>query len=202
MTNSASYNPEMHHRRSLRLRDYDYSYVGAYYITICTVDRQGLFGQIILTESELFSNVDSSTMILNDFGLVTRQCWEAIPEHFTDVELDAFVIMPNHLHGIVVLSGDPDDPVGARHASPSPLSSLADPPDRISRTTIGTIVGSFKSAATKRINDLRGTPGEAVWQRNYYERIIRGEKELGSIREYIYYNPMKWASDEDNLSNW
>jgi REP element-mobilizing transposase RayT len=199
MTDNSGYNPQLHHRRSIRLRDYDYSYEGAYYITICAVGRRCLFGQVSPTESELFSDVDSSTVILNNFGLVTRQCWEAIPAHFADIELDAFVIMPNHLHGIVVLPSDPHEPVGARHASP--LSGPANPPDRISRTTIGTIVGSFKSAASKRINELRGTKAEAVWQRNYYERIIRDEKELDSIREYIYYNPMKWASDENNLAN-
>jgi len=177
------YNPDYHHRRSIRLRDYDYSEEGAYFVTICTLQRQCLLG-----------DVSGGEVHLSRFGLIVAECWEAIPTHFSNVELDSFVVMPNHVHGIVIiLDGTQGD--RARHASPLHLNARAKP------VLLGTIVGSFKSAASRHINNLRGTPGEPVWQRNYYEHIIRKERELNGIREYIACNPVRWAQDENNPSN-
>jgi len=177
------YNPDNHHRRSIRLRDYDYREEGVYFVTICTLQRQCLLGDALGGEIQL-----------NHFGLAVEECWEAIPSHFRGVELDGFVVMPNHVHGIIVLvdsmQGD-----RARHASPLHFQP------RSQSGSLGTIVGSFKSAATRRINDSQGTHGQPVWQRNYYERIIRKENELNSIREYIACNPMCWPQDKNNPAN-
>ncbi len=284
--------PERYHRRSIRLRGYDYRQRGAYFVTIVAQDRHCLFG-----------NVDGNIVRLNEAGRVARMVWEEIPAHFPHVELDAFVVMPNHIHGIIVIASNdavgttasdpphvgathvgathvgathasplrpspepsrPSDPrrspdppqIGATHASPvspspepsrpsdprrspdppqigathaSPVSPSPepsrpsdprrppDPPDMGAthmgathasplplrpsgppRRSIGAIVGSYKSVVSKRINELRGTPGAPVWQRNYYEHIIRDASSLNRIREYIANNPARWAQDADN----
>ncbi len=194
------FNPEIHHRQSIRLRDYDYSRIGAYFVTICAWQRECLFGEVM-----------AGDVRLNNLGLMALECWNGIPSHFPQVELDAFVIMPNHVHGIIILNDD-HTYVGARHASPgfdgrvgptarakgrathaSPLRGAGPKP-----RSIGAIVGSFKSAATKRINQSRDNPGVPVWQRNYYERIIREDRELDGIRRYIAENPARWEEDENH----
>jgi REP element-mobilizing transposase RayT len=219
-----TYNPEIHHRRSIRLREYDYAQAGAYFVTICTHDRLCLFGEIV-----------DGMMKLNQFGEIVSSCWEEIPRYFDNVELDAFVVMPNHVHGIVVITGGTTTHVGATHASPlrmnvpspsthasplrmnipspsthgSPLpmdvpsqsknvSPAPQPPRGPKRQSLGAIVGSFKSAVTKRINEDRRTTNRQVWQRNYYEHIIRNEKALETIRRYIINNPAMWEHDTDN----
>ena len=117
------------------------------------------------------------------------------------VDVYAFIIMPNHIHGIIVISD-----VGARHASPlqkyppPPETSKSVQPAGAQKRSVGAIVGSFKSAATKRINELRRTPGFPVWQRNYFEHVIRSEESLNKIREYIALNPIQWETDPENLS--
>ena len=131
-------------------------------------------------------------MVLSEAGEIAAACWKQIPDHFSHVALDAFVIMPNHLHGILFL-------VGARHAVP--LQAASQRTERFGKPVPGsvpTIVRSFKSAATRRINALRGAPGSPVWQRNYYEHIIRGESALQSIRRYITENPQRWHLDRYN----
>jgi putative transposase len=191
-----AFNPEIHHRRSIRLRDYDYSRDGAYFVTICTWQRESLFGEVTDGENQ-WSNM----------GQVVQECWAALPEHFPHVELDAFVIMPNHVHGILVLNDDRDI-VGARHASPD-LGEWVRGTDRATHASplrragpksrsIGAIVGSFKSAVTKRINLFRDNPGKPVWQRNYFERVIRDERELEVIRQYFVGNPSRWEEDENH----
>jgi REP element-mobilizing transposase RayT len=178
-----------HQRRSIRLNDYDYAQGGAYCVTVCTAERACLFGEVSA----------EGVMQLNGWGEVVTSCWEAIPAHFPKVELDAFVVMPNHMHGIVVINEDwkaGNVPVGARHALP-----LQRRPAQFGKPvsgSLGAIVGSFKSAATKRINEARGTPGAAVWQRNYYEQIVRDEKMLNALRMYVEANPANWANDEEN----
>ncbi len=175
-------------RRSIRLQGYDYRENGAYFVTICTHRRAPLFGEIVGDE-----------MQLNELGVLVQHSWEAIPKHFVNVELDAFVIMPNHVHAIVVLI-DPDNlhgdnAVGATHASPLPARfDKSGPPSG----SLGAVIGSFKSAAAKAINEHRATPGSTVWQRGYYDHIIRSDKSLTAIREYILYNPARWTSDENN----
>lgn len=167
-------------RRSIRLRGYDYTAAGAYFITICTQDRECLFG-----------HVKDASVHYNPFGKIAAECWQQIPDHFPNVRLDEWVVMPNHVHGIIVIvSGT--HAVGRTHASPLRVYRGPD------RGSIGAIVGSYKSAVTKRINVLRGKPGERVWQREYHDRIIRNDDEWERIRWYIRRNPEKWDSDRNN----
>jgi REP element-mobilizing transposase RayT len=182
------YDPEKHHRRSIRLKGYDYTQAGAYFVTICTKDRACLFG-----------HVADGVMRLNQMGHIVRQCWLAIPDHVPHVLLDEFVVMPNHVHGIIVIM--PTHDVGATHASPRPNHDTPTRPRGPQRQSLGSIVGSFKSAVTKRINELRGTPGAPVWQRNYYEHIIRNDDDMARIRKYIVNNPLQWALDRENPMN-
>jgi len=169
------------HRRSIRLRGYDYSAAGAYFVTVCAKDRACLFGEVVDGE-----------MRLNDAGNVAQRCWQDIPCHFPHAGLDEFVIMPNHVHGIIVLTDrDRDDhDVGAKNFSP-----LRQPPNGTSKT-IGSIVRGFKIGVTKWMR--RNTPVQTVWQRNYYEHVIRNEDSLDRIRRYIAENPLRWAYDREN----
>ncbi len=171
----------------MRLRGYDYAQAGAYFVTICAHNRECVFGESMGGE-----------MRLSNIGKIADECWNAIPEHFQQVELDEFVVMPNHIHGILVIT----DFVGATHASPLQKSPLQEQPRGPNPKSVGAIVGSFKSAVTTRINRLRDTPRTPIWQRNYYEHIIRTERELNVIREYIHNNPLKRSLDMDNPSNW
>ena len=127
-------------------------------------------------------------MVVNEQGIVIRECWFSIPSHFSNVELDEFIIMPNHIHGVIIITTY----VGARHAVPLQIEQFGKPV----RGSIPTIVCSFKSAVTKQINELRQTPSIPVWQRNYYEHVIRNEIKLNNIREYIRDNPVNWQFDE------
>ena len=165
-------------RRSIRLRGYDYSQPGTYFVTICTRNSEYLFGDIVDGE-----------MVLNEAGWIARRGWQDIPVHFPHVELDEWVIMPNHLHGIVTIRVDP---VRRGTACRAPTA------ERFGKAVTGsipTIIRSFKSAITKRMNELWNTPGAKVWQRNYWEHVVRNERELHRIREYIIDNPTKWESD-------
>jgi len=184
------YNPEVHHRRSVRLKGYDYAQEGAYFVTILIKDRECLCGEAVNGEIHL-----------SKIGQVVRDCWEEIPHHFPNVEIDGYVVMPNHIHGIIVISD-----VGARHASPLQKHPTPAGTEKIVRPTgvkkcsVGAIVGSFKSAATKLINELRHTPEFPIWHRNYYEHIIRNEESLNKIREYIIQNPLRWKYDMENTA--
>ncbi len=183
-----TYDPKKHHRRSIRWFAYDYTQAGAYFVTICTADRQGPLGR-----------VEGAQVRLSRHGLIAEACWWAIPEHCDQVELDAFVVMPNHVHGILLLWD-----VGARHALPSPTDANRPPvgqatrPKRTSRRSLGSIVGAYKSAVSRRINNVRGTPGRALWQRNFYEHVIRNAQQLTRIRRYIDDNPANWPLDHEN----
>lgn len=173
-----------HPRRSLRLRHYDYAQAGAYFITVCTRDRRCLFGDIV-----------DGAMVSNDIGEVAQGAWENIPVHFPHVETDAWTVMPNHVHGVIVIirPNVAEPPIGGTtHASP--LHHRSGLPKR----SIEAIVGAYKSAVSKRINALRGRPGAPVWQRNYYEHVIRNEADLHRIRQYIAGNPARWAEDPKN----
>ncbi len=134
-------------------------------------------------------------MVLNVIGQIVEKCLLDIPVHYPDVELDKWVIMPNHVHMIIVIYPD-DDIVGAKHASPlrTYKTKIHGPKSK----SIGSIVSSFKSAATKRINQYFHTRGQSVWQRNYYEHIIRDENDLNKIRRYVINNPAKWSYDIEN----
>jgi REP element-mobilizing transposase RayT len=180
------YDPQKHHRRSIRLKGYHYTQPGAYYITLCTKARQCLFGDVVKGE-----------MRLNSLGYIAFTCWQEIPNHFPHVELDVFVIMPNHLHGILVIT---DTLVGATHASPLHRTNALPKrhPCGPSPKSVGAIVGSYKSAVTKRINTICNTKGNSIWQRNYYEHISRDEASVHNIRQYIVENPWRWADDPEN----
>ena len=156
-----THDPEKHGRRSIRLPNYDYSGAGLYFVTICTCNRICLLGEIVKGE-----------MRLNGSGRVVRAKWENIPRNFPDVEMDAFVVMPNHLHGIIVITGDP---LGEAPAPPLQYPPSG-PPGR----------------------SIRGTRGKSVWQRNYYEQIIRNEAHLNRVRQYIDDNAACWAEDPEN----
>jgi len=152
-------------RKSPRLVGYDYAREGAYSITVCTHERINHFGQIT-----------NGIMYLNAIGMIVNTCWNEIPIHYPSVELDAFVIMPNHLHGILVF----DDLVSVSAHSRS----------------LGVIVSTFKAAVTRRIAKLTLTePPTRLWQRNYYDHIIRNEADLNRIREYVMSNPERWQED-------
>lgn len=177
-----TYDPGRHHRRSIRLKGYDYSQAGAYFITICTQDRVCLFGEIVDGE-----------MRLNDMGRMVEFTWFDLPNHVDGLVLDAFVVMPNHVHGILVI-------VGAGSTEPAPTGSAPTVPNTggEKRHGLPEIVRQFKTFSSRRINEYRHTPGMPVWQRNYYEHIIRNEESLNRIRQYIADNPLQWALDREN----
>lgn len=177
-----TYNPETHHRRSVRLKGYDYTQAGAYFLTIVTQGRECLFGEVV-----------DGNLVLSEWGKTVQGCWDAIPGHFPNAQLDTFVVIPNHVHGIIVIAG-----VTGRATHASPLPWTASPPRGPESQSLGAIVGSFKSAVTKSINNLRGTAGTPVWQRDYHEHIIRDESTLHRIREYVVNNPLQWAVDREN----
>jgi REP element-mobilizing transposase RayT len=193
------YNPDIHHRRSIRLKNYDYSQAGAYFVTICVKHREQLFGQI-----------QDGTMQLNQYGKIATEWWEQIPNHFPNAELDACVIMPNHMHGIIAICDD-TAAGGTGGVSPPPPHAGADIIDDADimggaetaplraespRRTLGQMVAYYKYQVTKTINQERNTPGVKIWQRNYYEHIIRNQRSLRRICEYIMNNPKRWDIDQ------
>ena len=173
--------PQKHHRRSIRLKGYDYSQPGWYFITICTQNREMMFGDVVDGE-----------MIMNSGGDITKKCWFDIPVHFPNVCLDEFVIMPNHLHGIInIIENVNDNYVGAKNISPLLQN---DKKIKSPSKTIGSIIRGFKIGVTKWFR--KNTDVYNIWQRNYYEHIIRDEPELNRIRKYILENPLKWKDDK------
>ena len=223
-----------HHRRSIRLKGYDYAQNGVYYITICTWDRECLFGTIV-----------NGKMVLNEFGRIVCEEWQSTPEKRSNVNLDVFVVMPNHLHGILMITenrgrmannggnilqrmnasqcggvlrgrgvlqyaptrnetapNEYDTGIDNRmDIIPTQVDSCGLSPEmnavplRSPSQTIGAIIRGFKGAATKRVNESRRTPGSPVWQRNYYERVVRDQYEFDRIRQYIINNPANWNKD-------
>ena len=198
------YNPNIRHRRSIRLKGYDYSQAGLYFITICCDNRICLFGNVVNGEMEL-----------NDAGKIADACWMGIPNHFPNVVLHEHIIMPNHIHGIVEL-------VGAKHFSPDmpDMPDMSDTPNasntpneyfpdsnrakgfsplRSPSKTIGSVVRGFKIGVTKWFRNTMADdfpPQLQVWQRNYHEHIIRNEQSYQTISNYIINNPIKWADDK------
>ncbi len=235
------FDPARHHRRSTRLRGYDYSGAGIYFVTLCTLSRECLFGDIA-----------GASMQPSKAGEIVQEEWLRSATIRSEIALDAMVVMPNHLHGIVIIQGvgatgrspaeaapsqpadQPSPPATATaHAANyhpclrdvgatgrSPAEAAPSQPERKAdrdaclrdvgatgrsplqpgpaKRSLGALIAGFKAATTKRINAWRGTPGNPVWQRNYYDRIIRDEDELWRIREYIANNPAQWAVDREN----
>ena len=215
-----AYNPHIHHRKSIRLKGYDYSQEGLYFITICVQDRKCLFGKI-----------ENDEMMLNDFGIVANDQWEKLTERFSNFELDVFQIMPNHMHGIIVLN----DPVGATLAvvpnktgfpNDAVAQNVAVAHDAVAHdaikhdavgnddaemhlragaspaptnATVGDIVGAYKSLMANGCLEIYKSKNETMgklWQRNYHEHIIRNEKSYQTISDYIINNPAKWNDDK------
>ena len=272
--------PDLPRRRAMRLRGYDYSHPGTYFVTACAQHRKCLFGTII-----------DGKMRLNEIGQIVVECWNRIPQHFPAVELSESVIMPNHFHGIIswgiTEARDPQLPVGARSPRPpeninprrgevpspitsnaprrgevpssvgtnaprrgevsspitsnaprrgevpspitsnairrgevsspitsnairrgevlSPITSNAPRRGEVPSPTLGKIMAYFKYQSTKHINQHHNTPGKRIWQRNYYDHIIRDDPDLQRLRQYIQNNPMEWLLDQlhpDNPSRW
>jgi putative transposase len=217
--NSMPYDPREHYRRSIRLRDYDYTSPGAYFVTICTQDRKTIFGEIVNGE-----------MHLNKLGESTQSIWCALPERFPDIELDQLVIMPDHIHGIIIFkesrhaspmdsyvsqiperfrqleySKSPTNRLPASFAPPHPGGAInrapTGPPslrsaDENCIPTLGEVIRVFKAVTTHKIRSQGRL--DFKWQRNYYEHIIRKGDDLDRVRQYIIDNPAQWTEDSFN----
>lgn len=174
------------HRRSIRLQGYDYSQEGMYFITIGTHEKKCLFGYIRDHE-----------MILNPYGKIANTQWQLLPERFPNISNGPFIIMPNHIHGIIIvratlaIAHDSDDPGATAFHDPGATARVA--------PTIGRVVGAYKSLVVYHYlkyideNNTGITMGK-IWQRNYYERIIRNENAYDRISSYIINNPVKWGN--------
>ena len=211
-----NFNPDLHHRKSIRLKGYDYTQSGAYFITLCAENRTCLFGRI-----------KDNEMNINEFGYAVVDVWQWLPEQYPYVSIGEFIIMPNHFHGILTLNETrrggsrtahetpinprrggsrtaldiPIDPHGggSRTAHETPINtheggSRTAPTEK--RKSVGGLIGVFKTVSTKRINEKRLTPGEKIWQRNYYEHIIRDDSDYHRIADYILNNPTTWKDDK------
>ena len=184
MNNKSTYNPAIHHRRSIRLKGYDYSQQGLYFVTLCVKNRHCLFGEIV-----------DQQMILNDAGIMVNKWYHELENKFQDIKCLEHIVMPNHFHCIIENTGNagppqPDAPILGEHAG-SPL---------------GALIQWFKTMSTNeyirnvKTNNWPRFDGK-LWQRNYWEHIIRDEKSYNRIAEYIINNPKKWGNDSINPTN-
>jgi REP element-mobilizing transposase RayT len=216
-----TYDPDRDHRRSIRLRDYDYSSAGAYFVTILVKQRECPLGEVVDGE-----------MRLSEIGEIVRAVWDSLPQRYPGVELDEFGIMPNHTHGIIVIMPEAERAAlqaasaraaaGVEIARPDTVRAVHEPPLRRGlhtpppspapataqdrrRMLLPKIIGYFKMNTAKRANLLRDMSGQPFWHRDYYEHVIRNRAELERIREYIANNPLKWELDQlhpDVPSKW
>ncbi len=178
--------PGFPQRQSQRLKNYDYSRIGAYFITICVAKRICLFGDI-----------RDESMHLNRFGEIVKKCWNDLMTQYPSINLDDFVVMPNHVHGIIVIdksvgstfNNSTGDDRGNAGGETPPLRQTA---------TLSQIIGYFKYQSTKDINAFRNMTGIPVWQRSFYDHVIRDETSWNRIREYISTNPLRWQMDREN----
>lgn len=180
---------EIRHRKWMRLKHYDYNRAGAYFITICIQNRECLLGEI-----------HDGLLHLNEYGKIVEKVWTYLPQHFEAINLDTAVIMPNHFHCIIVLEEDM-----LAIAPRSDSTTREDLPFYEKKTKLGTVIAYFKYQTTKLINIQRDMVGVKVWQRNYYDHIIRNEKSLEILRQYIIDNPWRWNEDQlhpNNPSKW
>jgi REP element-mobilizing transposase RayT len=184
-----TFNPDIHYRRSIRLRGFDYASAGAYFVTVCAQNRDCLFGTI-----------DAGRVQLNAAGRMVQDVWQALPHRYPGIAIDTHVVMPNHSHGIIILG------VGAGPRA-CPVTRACEnqghPQGGAPAMSLPEVVHRFKSLSTARYRqgvahqDWLPFPGR-LWQRNYHERVIRNETELLAIREYIVTNPLKWDQDKEN----
>ena len=203
------FDPQKFHRRSIRLKGYDYTQPGAYFVTMVTYQREDLFGEIMEGE-----------MRLNWTGKQVKREWGRLARRFPNIELDEFIVMPNHVHGIILIVdlgrgtatiSEDEDLNGSRRAPTTANSEDIDltiprraPTNREQfgkpvPGSIPTIIRSFKSAVSLRVNRSRYSTGAPVWQRKYFERVVRDQSELERIRAYIHHNPSQWADDPENV---
>ena len=172
---------------STRLRGFDYSGDGYYFVTICLKYREYLFGQII-----------NGKMYMNEYGLMVQQCWDDLPNHYPNLRLDEFVVMPNHVHGIMII-----DNVGVVETGFKPVSTGGDgivetglkPVSTMRNHGLFEFVRALKTFSSRKINEVRGTVGHPIWQTRFWDRIIRDEQALHQIRIYIRNNPQAWKHD-------
>ena|SRR6266508_3656558 len=184
------FDPTKHHRRSIRLKDYDYASKGTYYVTIVIRGRECLLGEIVEKE-----------MYLNNYGEIIQKWWDDIPIHFPNVETDAFVIMPNHIHGIIAIIDERMGEVLSPHNDPN-SNNMGGETSPLPAPTLGQIVAYFKYQSTKEMNAAHKTGTiTKLWQRNYYEHIIRDEKDLKQKTDYVLDNPSRWEDDQENPKN-
>ncbi|MBA3874197.1 MAG: transposase [Anaerolineae bacterium] len=160
-------------RKSPRLQGYDYRQNGAYFITICTHKRQHLFREI-----------SSDEMELNTLGCIAQTCWEQIPAHFPKAEVDAFVVMPNHIHGVLLI-------IDETKCADYQYEQFSNPIAR----SLSTMMRSYKSAVTKQINQLLMTDNSPTWQGRFHDHIIRSERGLNVLQQYVANNPVRWQVD-------
>lgn len=189
---SMKYKPAIHHHRSIRLKGYDYSKQGMYFITICCHQRKCWFGKI-----------ENENMVLNEYGMIAFNEWYDLPNRFPNIVLGEFVIMPNHMHRIIVIK--PFDVISSESVSganpdPTKQTGTTEQPEP-TNPTIGDMIGAYKSLTaveclkifkTNNINQMMGK----LWQRNYYEHIVRDEQSLNRISTYIINNPKNWQIDK------
>jgi REP element-mobilizing transposase RayT len=203
------YSEDRHHRQSIRLKGYDYSQNGAYFVTICTKERVCFFGNIVNND------IGNTLCIPTEMGKIAQECWYDIPNHYPSVLLDAFILMPNHIHGILFLGQkgeigghDRNGGVQNRNEGVQDIEPLrVNKFQKIIPGSIGAIIRGYKIGVTKWARNhpvgaqyfvppLQKVPPLQIWQRNYYEHIIRDEKSCNNIRKYIANNPMNWKKDE------
>ena len=177
-------------RRPLRLPGFDYSSEGAYFVTMCTRNRECLFGHVV-----------NGKMCLKEAGRMVQRVWDGLSDRFPVIESDAFVVMPNHVHGILVVGAALAPPkrrkAGAGLAPPR-WGAASSAPTRFASTTLGTVLRAFKSISAIGVNRLLSRSGQPPWQRSYYEHVIRDEESLKRLREYIATNPLRWQLDREN----
>jgi len=177
--------PDRPQRRSIRLPGYDYARSGAYFVTICIAGRECLLGEVVGNE-----------MHLKAMGEIVWDTWQALPHHYANVGLDSCVVMPNHVHAVITLANPEADCATSGSVGAGLKPAPTDVPAK--RHGLSEIVRALKTFSARQINEMRNTPGAPVWQRNYYEHVIRGEEEWNRIREYIHTNPARWALDREN----
>lgn len=175
---------ELTFRPSTRIRGFDYRENHAYFVTICTFKRQCVFG-----------SVTDGTVSLSQRGQVVQRCWKDLPTHHPFIELDAFVIMPNHVHAVICIVGNDVEATPASRSPRSGESTLAHGPRARS---LSAVIGSFKSAISRNLNRLRAGAATNLWQPNFYEHVVRSDRAMDTIRDYVVTNPLRWTRDIEN----
>ena len=184
MTDRPSNRPQ---RRSPRKAGFDYTTPGAYFVTICSHNRRHIFGHIA-----------SNQMVLSSVGQIAQDRWAALPDHHPQVKLDQFVIMPNHVHGIIWLHIEPDTNLSIRTAPVQSVATVSTEKAEVAPGSLGAVVRSYKASVTRIVNQQESGERTKIWQGRYHDSIIRTERALHAIRRYIVENPCRWMLDRHN----